>query len=84
MLTPGCDDRRFGRSDVWLIVFYVVFMIIGDLASYLIGLGVEHFWPIASLPVFLFFYFFFLWVAWILAVRITNPKPELTGNAASA
>lgn len=58
-----------------LIVYYVIFMIAGDLAAYFIGLSVEYEWgPHVSLIVFLVLYFFFLWVSWILAVRMTKPK----------
>jgi hypothetical protein len=60
---------------VTLIVYYVVFMILGDLAAYLLGLVIENlFGSQASLVAFLFLYFLFLWVAWILAVRLTEPK----------
>ena len=60
---------------MWLIVYYVVFMIVGDLSAYLLGLGVEREWGSeASLIAFLALYFLFLWVAWILAVRITEPR----------
>jgi hypothetical protein len=60
---------------VQLIIYYVVFMIAGDLASYLIGLIVEReFGSHVSLIVFLVLYFLFLWVAWLLAVRMTEPK----------
>ncbi len=58
-----------------LIVYYVIFMIAGDIASYLIGLVVEReFGANVSLIVFLALYFLFLWVAWLLAVRMTQPK----------
>jgi hypothetical protein len=57
-----------------LIVYYVGFMVAGDFADYLIGLVVERIWPQASLVIFLALYFFFLWLAWILAVRLTEPK----------
>jgi uncharacterized membrane protein len=57
-----------------LIIYYVVFMIAGDLAAYFIGLAVEYeFGSQVSLIVFLVLYFLFLWVAWILAVRLTAP-----------
>ena len=56
-----------------LIVYYVVFMIAGDLSAYLIGLIVEREFG-ASLIVFLVLYFLFLWVAWIIAVRLTEPR----------
>jgi len=49
-------------------------MIAGDFIAYLIGLVVERTMPGASLPVFLAMYFLFLWVAWVLAVRISEPK----------
>jgi hypothetical protein len=68
---------------VQLLAYYVVFMILGDLADYFIGLFVERVWPQASLVIFLALYFFFLWVAWILAVKFTEPKKELA-HAASA
>jgi hypothetical protein len=58
-----------------LIVYYVIFMIAGDLAAYLIGLSVEYEWgPHVSLIVFLALYFLFLWVSWVLAVWMTKPK----------
>jgi hypothetical protein len=53
----------------------VVFMIAGDLAAYFIGLITEEaFGSQASLIVFLTLYFLFLWVAWVLAVWMTEPK----------
>ena len=59
-----------------LIVYYVVFMIAGDFADYGIGLATEKlFGDQVSLIVFLVLYFLSLWIAWILAVRITRPKP---------
>ena len=58
-----------------LIVYYVIFMIAGDLAAYLIGLLVEYEWGShVSLIVFLALYFLFLWVSWVLAVWVTKPK----------
>ena len=58
-----------------LIIYYVVFMIAGDLATYFIGLIVEReFGSHVSLIVFLVLYFASLWIAWLLAVRMTEPK----------
>ena len=58
-----------------LIVYYVVFMIAGDLSAYFIGLVTEReFGGQVSLIVFLTLYFLFLWVAWLLAVLVTEPK----------
>jgi len=60
---------------VLLIAYYVVFMIGGDIADYLIGLVVEReFGSHISLLVFLALYFLSLWLAWVFAVRMTDPK----------
>jgi len=62
---------------MWLIAYYVVFMIAGDLAAYAIGLVAEwEFGGQVSLIVFLTLYFLFLWVSWVLAVWITKPRTE--------
>jgi hypothetical protein len=66
---------------VWLLIVYSALVIVGDIADYLIGLVMEAYWPAASLPVFLFLYFLFLWVAWIAAVRITKPPVASQGTA---
>ena len=59
-----------------LIVYYLVFMIAGDFADYGIGLVTEKmFGDQVSLIVFLVLYFLSLWIAWILAVKVTRPKP---------
>jgi hypothetical protein len=70
---------------VRLIVYYVAFMIAGDLAAYLIGLVTERaFGGHASLIVFLTLYFLFLWVAWVLAVWLTKPKHAEPASTESA
>ena len=68
-------DARFAEGIVSLIVYYVVFMIVGDFAAYFLGLFTEYEWGSqVSLIVFLALYFLFLWVSWVLAVRVTRPK----------
>jgi hypothetical protein len=60
---------------VTLILFYVVFMIAGDLVAYFLGLLVEYEWGThVSLIVFLALYFLSLWVAWMLSVWVTTPR----------
>jgi hypothetical protein len=61
---------------VYLLIVYVVLMIAGDILDYLIGLVVERYWPSASLPIFLGLYFLFLWISWVIAVKITAPKDK--------
>jgi hypothetical protein len=68
-----------------LIVYYVAFMIAGDLAAYFIGLIAEReFGSQVSLIVFLTLYFLFLWVSWVLAVWVTEPKRSATVSTKSA
>jgi hypothetical protein len=57
-----------------LLIVYVALMITGEFVAYLIGLVIERNAPVASLPAFLAMYFLFLWVAWVIAVRITQPR----------
>jgi len=60
---------------MWLLIVYVGLVLVGDVADYLIGLFVERMWgQQASLVVFLALYFVFLWVAWVAAVKITQPS----------
>jgi hypothetical protein len=42
----------------------------------IVGLVVERSAPAASLPAFLAMYFVFLWVAWVIAVRVTQPRMQ--------
>jgi hypothetical protein len=65
----------FFGSIMLLIVYYVIFVIAGDLSDYLIGLIVEReFGSQVSLLVFLALYFVVLRLAWLLAVWTTTPS----------
>jgi hypothetical protein len=68
--------RPQGKQAMSLLVVYVALMITGDAIAYIIGLGIERTAPAASLPAFLAMYFLFLWVAWVIAVRITQPMMQ--------
>jgi hypothetical protein len=58
-----------------LIIYYIAFVFVGDIAAYLAGLFIEYEWgAYPSLVAFLAIYFVVLWVAWKLAVRITTPQ----------
>jgi hypothetical protein len=58
---------------MWVLLIYVGLMVAFDIVDYLIGSAVSRYWsdPI-SLPIFLFCYFFSLWLAWVIAVRIAE------------
>lgn len=57
-----------------LLVTFVVLAVAGTAGIYVLGLGIERMWPGASLPAFLLMFFGMLWLAWLVAVRITAPK----------
>lgn len=57
-----------------LLVTYIVLALIGIAIIYFIGLGIERMWPIASLPAFLLLFFVVLWLSWLGAVKLTEPK----------
>lgn len=56
------------------MALYIVFVVIGDLGAYVIGLAAERIDPSISLVVFLACFFMVFWLAWQLAVRLTEPK----------
>ena len=58
-----------------LIAVYIVFVLIGDTGSYLVGRTMEQFLSQSlSLTVFLSCFFVVFWLAWVLAVRVTEPR----------
>jgi hypothetical protein len=57
-----------------LITYYLVIQLIGDALAVFIGLGIEKVAPAISMPIFLAMYFAVLWGAWVIAVRMTEPK----------
>jgi hypothetical protein len=73
-ISPPPAAGAEGKTRMSLLIVYVVLMITGDFVAYLIGLVIERNAPVASLPAFLAMYFLFLWVAWLIAVRITQPR----------
>jgi hypothetical protein len=67
-----------GKTVMSLLAVYLALMITGDVIAYLIGLVIERTVPAASLPAFLAMYFLFLWIAWVIAVRVTEPRKAAT------
>ena len=59
---------------MWLLLTYTGLAIVGNVVVYFIGLAIEQAWPAASLPLYLFLFFAVLWLAWIVAVKVTEPK----------
>ena len=55
-----------------VILIFIGFVLVGDVAAVLIASMVEPFSQFASLLVFLGLFVGVFWVAWLLAVRVTE------------
>ena len=62
-----------------LMTYYIVLSTIGDIAAVFICLAIEKVVPWISMPIFLTMFFAILWGAWVLAVRMTEPKSAPIG-----
>ena len=62
-----------------LLIYYVMIMLLFNVATYFIGLVVERWWGShASLVVFLALYFLAFWAAWVVSVWLTEPKATVS------
>ena len=64
---------------MWLILTYAALAVAGNAVIYFVGLGIENTWPAASLPLYLLMFFAVLWLAWVVALKITEPKQAAQG-----
>jgi hypothetical protein len=68
-----------------LIIYYVVLVLTGTFGSIMFSLWIERIASAhLSMSVFLCLYFFVLWLAWPLAVRLTAPKDEIAAAKSGA
>ncbi|MBX9775007.1 MAG: hypothetical protein K2Y71_11420 [Xanthobacteraceae bacterium] len=58
-----------------LITYYLVLSTIADTIAVFVCLAIEKVAPWISMPIFLTMFFLILWGAWVVAVRMTEPKP---------
>ena len=59
---------------MWIMVIYVLIVAVCESVVVAIGLALDRIYPALSLTVSLSLFFAILWLAWILAVRLTDPK----------
>jgi hypothetical protein len=58
-----------------LLIAYVALVVVGQAGTIVIGLLIDYYYsPAVSLTVSIALYFFMFWLAWIVAVRVTEPK----------
>ena len=59
---------------MWIMVVYILIVVVSELIVVAIGLTLDRVARAASLPVSLTLFFAVLWLAWLLAIRLTEPK----------
>ena len=57
-----------------LMTYYIALATVGDIIAVFICLAIEQVVPWISMPIFLTMFFGILWGAWVLAVKMTEPK----------
>ena len=66
-----------------LLVTFIICVMVGQLFSIGLGLMVERYsTPYISVLTFMASYFVMFWIAWRLAVRITEPRSRLAADTA--
>jgi hypothetical protein len=59
---------------MWLMLIYIGLAVVGNAIIYFIGLAIEKAWPGASLLAYLLMFFAVLYLSWLGAVKLTEPK----------
>lgn len=67
---------------MWIMVVYTLIVLVGETVTVGIGLVLDRIYPAISLTVSLTLFFSILWIAWILAVRLTEPNAKSEKHAA--
>jgi hypothetical protein len=67
-----------------LLIVYVIAIMVGDLLAVGVAEIVERYSEKASLGVFLALYFVVFWLAWRVAVRITEPRRSVSEQPAKS
>ena len=59
---------------MWIMAVYILIVLVGEAIAIAIGLVLDRTYPFYSLPISLSLFFIVLWLSWLLAVRLTEPK----------
>ena len=60
---------------MWILTVYMLIVVIMESVVVAIGLALDRIYPSLSLTISLTLFVAVLWLAWVLAVRVTQPKP---------
>lgn len=63
-------------SSLWLMTAYVVIAAALQAVAVVVGMVLENVLAGWSMPIFLGIYFLMFWLAWPIALRITEPRAQ--------
>jgi hypothetical protein len=66
--------KHGGTKPMWIMVVYILIVVVAEFVVIVIGLVLDRIYPALSLTVSLSLFFLVLWLGWVLAVRVTEPK----------
>jgi hypothetical protein len=72
------------ETEMQILIYYTVMVIVGTAIAALIGIWLDPISQILSLTVFFTLFFGILWLAWVAAVRLTEPKDTAVASANAA
>jgi hypothetical protein len=59
---------------MWILTVYILSVVVMETIVVAIGLALDRIYPSLSLTISLSLFFAVLWFAWVVAVRVTEPK----------
>jgi hypothetical protein len=59
---------------MWILTVYILIVVIMELIVVAIGLALDRIYPSLSLTISLSLFFAVLWLAWVIAVRVTERR----------
>ena len=65
---------------MWILTVYILIVVIMELIVVAIGLALDRIYPSLSLTISLSLFFAVLWLGWVVAVRVTEPRHEKAKN----
>ena len=59
---------------MWILTVYILIVVIMELIVVAIGLALDRIYPSLSLTISLSLFFAVLWLGWVVAMRVTEPR----------
>lgn len=59
---------------MWILIIYCLIIIVGEAVVMELGLILDKFYPVLSLPISLSLFFIVFWAGWVLSIHLTRPE----------